>query len=426
MNKQAHPFLLSLFLIGWVTYTFSLFNVGRFSITLMLLFSVVMTIYALIHTRPLISTASACLLLSGMIAFMVAFVSYESVDRTFTHLVQCYLGVGVLMGAEAIDWRPILPRFRKILFWVAIVVLTYGFYQYIARLRGLPFAFLPMTNLQLGVDEGFQRGITASMRWGGPFLRVSSLFPEPGDFGRFMLWVFAVGYGSMHGRTHWLMICMGLVGILLSQSLGAIVGIIFIVVVITALKRNFGRLFLFLFLGTVLVLIMIHFFPQVIREVGIRTVSITDERYSGRFSSIADNFNIILEAPFFGHGIASMEKVAPYNVIGGVLELQLIERGVLGALLFFGPFLLAFIGLASLSSSRDEVSNIALMILIIEIYSFAWKPQIYFPTLYLALGFALSQISGKKRIIAQHAQMRQRRYTDGWGSKSSSEESPAL
>ena len=418
--RRAQSFILVLFLVGWVTYQFSLFDVGRFSITLLLLVSCLLTARALC-SRCLFSACSLSLFMSGFLAWTVAFLSYAELEKTFTHLIQYSLALGVMVGAQSLDWRRLFPRFRKYLLWIAAIVLAYGCYQYVARQQGLPFAFLPVTNQQLSLKEeqgGLQRGAKLAMTDRVERARVSSFFIEPGHMATFMLWVFAVGYGCMKSRTGTLLMLVGSMGALLSQSMFAPIGLLVLPIVMTILRIDFRRIDLrrgakLLFLAAVVVVTLFAFFAPVFDTLGSRARLIVTEREQylvqrQRWASVEDNFRIFLEAPFLGHGMASIKKVAPENVMGSAIPAHLIEHGLIGTFLYFAPF---FWAVAKLSLSRcrnDEVANVALAMLIVAILSFGRNYHVFFAPVYLSLGFALSQAHKQKHTLARHIQVRQR------------------
>ncbi len=391
---QTWSILIPLFLLGWVTYAFALYNVAeRYSITLLLVVSLLLTVVGL-GSKRLLTVPVACLLSSGLLAWLVAIFSYSYPEKTLTHLVQYLLAVGAMAGAHSIDWEIAFPRFRRAILWIAGITLAYGAYQFVARKHGLPFAFLPMTNLQLGSDEGLQRGAMNLMRGASYFTRVSSFFPEPSDLGRFMLWVFAVGYASAKGRLRLALICTGLAGVIISQSMGGLVGVPFLVVVATLLKRDFRRVLLFFVMGAVIAAAMYKFVPQAFHALGTRAGLIVTEReqyllQSGRFADVEDNIRVFRDSPFVGYGLASLKHEVPDNVVASAWELLLIERGLLGTILFMAPFFWAFGRLGLSGGKSNEMRNVALMLLIVEIYMFATFSTVFFPATYVALGFAL-------------------------------------
>ncbi len=393
-NQMRMPALL---LLGWVTYSFALFNVGRFSITIMLLTSLLMCLHGLKSPR-LLTFSTLSLLLSGLIAWLVSFFLYGEVEKPLTHLIQYLLVIGVFISMRTLQWEEVFPRFRKLLFWLAALVLIYGAYQFFARSHNLPFAYLPITNLQLGADEGFQRGISNVALGAGIFTRVSSFFAEPSDLGRFMLWVFAVGYACERGRLRTLLVGLGITGILVSQSMGGVVGGVFLVGVITLLKRDLRRAAMFVVVGSLALVAVAYFIPQSLETLANRAETIASggsERLlqRGRFADMGDNLRLFMEAPLLGHGLASVKIVAPDNVVASAWELLLIERGLLGTILFMAPFFVIFLKLGLTHKSQGSLGKTALVLLIVEMYSFATFSSVFFPVTYLALGLAVYAVA---------------------------------
>lgn len=402
MIKGTRSLIPAMFLAGWATYGFSLFDVGRFSITLLLLASLALALSGFRLSRTALA-AFACLLFSCLLAWFIALAKYPELEKTFTHLAQCMVAIGVMTGAASINWEKELPRLRAALLFTAIVVLAYGFYQIAARRLLLPGAFLPITNLQLATDEGLQRGFSHASLGAPMFTRVSSFFPEPSDLGRFMLWVFAFGYACRRGKLKFLLMGTGVAGIILSQSMGGLVGLAFLVSLTILLKRDFrGFVLAIVFFGGA-VAGFSHFWPEETEQVKTRaeTIAVMPETHlaqTGRFAYVGDHFALFQESPILGYGLASIKKVTdPSSVVVNACMFQLLERGIVGSILFFGPFLWCFVYLSRLGSKRDEITNTALLILIVEIFCFSTFAMVYFPPIYLALGLALNR-AGYARI----------------------------
>ncbi|MFA6240897.1 MAG: hypothetical protein WC655_08215 [Candidatus Hydrogenedentales bacterium] len=395
--------VLTAFCVGWATYTFSLFDVGRFSITLLLLASCALTVSGF-RITPSLFIACSCLFFSSILAWGVSYMGYKGSERTFTHLFQAMLGIGVMIGTASVNWDQQWPRFRKMFAWVAVVVLVFGFYQIAARKYGMPLAFLPMTNLQLGSDEGMQRGYHLALGSTGEFTRVSSFLAEPSDLGRFMLWVFAVGLACRERTQRVLLLTVGTVGIMLSQSMGGLLGLTLVLAVVMLLKRDLRGLFLSMLLFGIAFIVFSHYWPDETGALMERAGFIARERgaylgETGRFRYIFEHLGVFQAAPFIGHGIASFRTVTPPEsiVFNGVM-LLLIERGLIGAFFFLAPFLWVFLRLYRSSSLRDEVTQTALFVLVVEIYCFTTFAMIYFPPIYFALGFAVSRIRSGIRL----------------------------
>jgi O-antigen ligase/polysaccharide polymerase Wzy-like membrane protein len=401
-TEGSKSLILTAFFLGWVTLAFALFNVGHFSITLLMLASCALAVSGFRITRPLFYCC-ACLLLSGLLAWAIAFLKYPVLEKTFTHMFRSVLAIGVMIGAASIDWDREFPRLRKMLAVIAVIVLGFAYYQLLARKYDLPFAFLPITNLQLATDEGMQAGYSRVFQGAAPMTRVSSFFVEPSRLGRFMLWVFAFGYACRASfGLKLLLMCTGVVGIVLSQSMGGLVGLAFLVSVAILLKHDLRGFILSLVLFGVAFAALLHFAPEEAERVKSRAETIAAMReehllQTQRFRDIEDHTGVFMESPVFGHGIASLRKVTdPLSVVGNSFMLLLVERGLIGSLLFFTPFIWCFYRLGLSRSGHDEISQTALFILIAEIYSFATFSGIYFPPSFFALGFAMSRTGNRQ------------------------------
>lgn len=390
--------IIGTFLVGWVTFAFSLFDVGRFSITLLWLASFALALSGFRFPRYAL-VVGIWLLCGTLLAWLISFAKYPEDERTYTHLLQSLLAIGVMLGASAIDWDRYLSALRKTVATIGIIVFIFGIYQIAAREFSLPLDFLPITNQQLAAEEGLQRGYTVIFEGGGLFTRVSSFMPEPSDLGRFMLWVFAVGYACRARRQRFVIMGVGAAGILLSQSMGALVGLVFLVSAVLFLKRD-TRGFA---VAVVLVLTGIGVFaycaPDEARNISERAARIITERQSyldqtKRFGSHRDNMEVFRESPLLGHGIGTLTKVKrPDAVVSSSFMFNLIERGIIGSFLFYLPFFWVFFRLLRSSSKQDEITQTALFVLIVELYCFWTFATVYFPPLYFALGFAVSRLT---------------------------------
>ena len=161
-------YLIIFFVLGWVTFAFSILDVGRYSIALIYLAAVPLCLK--------LTTRSVCFLVfplaSTICAVLVAV--FEGADsRVASNAAQQALAIVFAAGIAAIDWRLYLDKLSKTLVAVAVPIVAFGGYQMIARVRHLAYAFLPVTNQQEYAIGGRQRG------WEKPnFTRASSLFVD--------------------------------------------------------------------------------------------------------------------------------------------------------------------------------------------------------------------------------------------------------
>lgn len=399
---MTRPILIAIFL-GWVTNSFSLYDVGSHSLTLLLLASVAMGAFALWGKPSSALPALLCLGASAVLGLCVSLRNDLEMTKPATHLIQSVIGLGVLAGSTSLDLKRQLPWLRRLILVLGGSVLLFGLYQLAARVLELPFAFLPITNLQLGADDGFQRGYSHALLAGGGVTRASSLFAEPSDMGRFMLWIIAFGYPCRERWLHELLLTVGITGILVSQSMSGLIGLGVLLLVIVPLQRDLGRLLFVGLLCVAVLAIALYLFPEIGETVGQRAASMLLDRedhllQSGRFRDQYDNLQLFAEAPLLGHGLASVATVAADNIIGNSFALLLIERGLIGTALFLLPFLWYLFRLGPNLGARREAEQTAFALLVVEMYSFATFGAIYFGPIYLALGFAVSQAADIARV----------------------------
>lgn len=397
-------------LLGWVTYSYALLDIGRYSLTVLFVVSLWMAASS-ITAKRFLTFPMLLLVLSCVLAVVKSLLTYPEMEKTFTHLIRNGVAIGVLISVQSVDLGKIYPRFKRDLMWIGLAVFLYGIYQYIARRHGWPLAFLPITNQQLGADMGLQRGASNLDMGVGKFTRVSSFFPEPSDLGRFMLWVFGVGLAADRGRRRWVMMVTGLGGVLISQSLGAVVGVFFVLSVLMLVRFDLRKSLVILLVLAIVIPIVLYLLPGVGEMLGYRLGRLLVDRETylaqqSRFAHVDQNLEVFLEAPFFGHGIASLKKIIPYNVIGNSWNMLLIERGLVGSLLFFAPFIGMLLFFCFSGRNMSEQTNLCLILLCIEVYCFSTFADPYFPIPYIALGFAIANLSSKTTEISQPKETR--------------------
>jgi len=390
-HPVTRPILLA-FVLGWVTFSFSIFNVGPYSITILLLASLVFLARCdglALSTFIIITLITSSLLL----ATSVSLLSSSNLKTTLTHTIQNVLGIIVLWGSARIDYRTHLAWFRNCFLFFASIVLLFGIYQLLARAYDLPLAFLPVTNLQIGADEGKQRGYSNPYMGSGPFTRGSSFFPEPSDFGYFMLWAFSLGHALRKGRARNIMVSLGVTGILASQSFGALIGLIFLVLLLPIFGRSPGFVLKVAVLFGTIWWIVNAVTPQVTNTFLTRAENISYGglgylEATGRFADFWDNLRVVGERPLLGHGIASYKQVAGMNILSSAYMLLLMERGMVGTCLFLAPFLLALFEIGVLRTRRNEIEETALCLLLSSLFGMSVFATVSFPPLYFSLGLA--------------------------------------
>jgi len=394
--------MLLAFFVGWATFAFGLFDLGRFSITLLILASIGLTLLGFRPT-PLNLLTGWVLLTSTLLALCVALLVNPGSARTYTHFFQSLLAIGVMLNVASMDWERQLSRMRWTMLTVAASIVVFGCYQLIARNFDLPFAFLPITNQQLLSDEGLQRGYGTVFLGAGSFTRVSSFFPEPSDLGRFMLWVFVIGFASARQFDKLVFMGLGMVGIILSQSMGAMLGFAVFLPLAMLVKRDARGGLQALLVVIVATISLVIIFPTNASLLLERAVTILTERENylmetQRFAYIGEGLRVFLERPLVGHGIGSLRSVvSPDAVISSTFLLNLIERGLAGSFLYYAPFFCIFLLLACKNTARDETTQTALFLLLCELYFFSTFAMPYFPPTYFALGFAVAELARSYR-----------------------------
>lgn len=407
MNLGNSRAIILLFVLGWGTYIFSLANVGPISLTLLLMTSLALGFMAF-RAERLLDAPFASLLASLVVAWCTSVIVVGGVGRPTMHVAQGLIALGVLGAVKELDWNSLFPYFRKAFYILAIICFLYGIYQFVARNYDLPLAFLPITNAQIGDDMGFQRGYHKIVDEIG-FTRVSSFFAEPSDFARFMLWVFCLGAASDSSKARFIIPSIAASGVILSQSLGGVFALSFIFIVMVITFRNY------LLLAKVLICIAISFslayflIPDVLNYLRSRALAtfyggMYHLETTGRFRDFSDAWDMIYDRPMLGHGLASIGSLMSGMILSDSYTILLFERGVVGALLFFLPFLTSPLLLIAGGPAfhRDEMIRAAYLIGVAEIFFFFTFGQVYFPPLYLCLGFqiyCIRKIHGSTHII---------------------------
>jgi hypothetical protein len=365
---------------SWLTIDYTIYDVGTRSITFMMLAGAGFGLLRFTRTAtwliaPLLSTA---------VALAVA-LTYQSGPRVWTHLLSQLLALVVGAGAAGFDWERHIKVLHRIMLFLAIPVLLYAAYQSVARAVGLPFAYLPVTNQQVGCT--YQRGYGEA-----PTTRASSFFAEPSDLGYFSLWLLCIGLSSAKGLMQRAALLCALAGLVLSQSLGGIIGAGLLFVVYVVKKRRVVHAVQALIAGLIVFSAASLWLSAGLHSVVTRVTAAARldlSADSGRVSMIPELAAVAAEAPLLGHGLSSTANL-PHGV-GAVGYLALgIERGLVGTLLFLLPFVWAF-GVLLLSTARAESTamDTALFLAILNLYSFTTFAVLYFLPFWLALGMTL-------------------------------------
>lgn len=392
------PIQSLMFFASWCLYGFSIVDFGRFSINPLLATAGLLGLSALWRGTWL-NTISLCFLGSTLLPVAASSLAGEHWESTNTHLGQMLIATGVASGAVALSLGRSIPAIKTALTITTACVVGFGVYQLAARSLDLPYAYLPITNLQIQSDNGLQRGASKIAK--GMF-RVSSTFPEPSDLTRFLLWAVAFAIPASRDKVWSAIGVTAVIGVLIGQSLGgylALAVVVSIAVWGNALGSKGSTLGVFIAAAAAS---MIIFFPDETWNTTSRLSLIaTDLRFylatSERFSDMPDLLRLISQAPLLGYGVGSSSQIAPSLLIGSSLSLLLIERGIIGAGLFLLPYLLTISGLLRWGQPRhNKITLMALLLVALELINMLSFAALYFPTSFVALGIAWGHLHTHK------------------------------
>jgi O-antigen ligase len=390
--REKKQLLISLlFLLGWLHNGWTLYDIGDRSITLMFLSAIPFLFYLKFPGKLLLFV---CLqLASGILSVMVAIALGQ--ERAISNLGQQLLGMVVMIGAAAFDWETLLPAFRKLMLWIAVPICVYGVYQLAARARHLPYAFLPMSNLQQEGVNGFQR------TYGDRFhIRASSVFIEPSDFGYFCCWLVCLGMGTNNMALRAIFLILAFVGILVAQSLGATICLVLLLLVYAIRMRKIGIIFSAAATAAVAMFLATFLFPTLTEKFFTRVdkaAQLDSSADSDRISRVPQNTSVILDAPLLGHGLASWRTFSPAGVANGFFDL-LEERGIVGTAMFLVPyFVILFDCWRKRASDRNELEATRLLFAVLNLYTFLTFAMLYFFPFWFAMGMTYTDRKRSRR-----------------------------
>lgn len=379
-------FLLVLYAVGWVTYTFSLYDVGRYSIAFLYLavlpFCLRMSLRSICYLAfPLASTISAVL--------VGVFEGGNS--RIASNAAQQALAIAFAAGVAAIDWRRYIDLLAKVLAVVAVPIVAYGGYQMIARVGHFPYAFLPVTNQQEYAFGAMQRGWEKS-----EFTRASSLFVEPSEFGYFCLWLAVLGISAKSARWRFASFALAAAGTLFSQSLSAVLGVAFLLLVYMFTHRlstsQIRQLVLVLIISAIALLAIPQLLPDAFNRFSTRieqALTFDQRADSDRVNHIPQNWKTFLEAPVWGHGLANVAIDDDQNGTTITYSLLLMERGAVGTVLFLVPWVV--IGWRSWRLPADDPGRtLAISLTVLNLYCFSTFATMYYLPFWFSLGVTAS------------------------------------
>lgn len=383
-----------LFYSAWITSIFSLFNLGEFSITLIILMPIIAFAIS-------IGTLKNYRLRSTGLFFLIPFILIPlitsslliSEESTITHFIQSIICLLTFTVFSSLDPRFFFPVFSKYSYYFLSLVLIYGIYQFFARVYNLPFDFLSITNLQISDDLGFQRGFNKSQSINQTFVRVSSFFSEPSDYGRFLLLVYP---WTLYYKRSLIVLLLVIINVLLTQSLATIsIGIFALLFwyllnydTSKILKRIIYALLAFLFLIPVINLNSENdTFQSLFRIFKIYEDGWLYLNDTQRFSDTSKIFQFILDKPLFGYGLGSIVGFVENHVVSNLFFLILMERGFLGLILF-----LSFISypIFTLKNKHYYYAPLIYYLVIVQILFFLNFSLIYFIPMYAIIGITYS------------------------------------
>lgn len=378
------PVLVIIVLLGWVSYGFSILDVGPYSLTL------IHASVLLLVTRLTFRSSYLWLwpLLSTLMAVIVSWFAAPEA-RTLTNAAQQILALVFAAGIFSIEWRKHLELLTRALVAFAVPIVSYGGYQVIARYAHLPFAFLPVTNQQEFAEGGLQRGWEKDV-----ITRASSIFVEPSEFGYFCVWLLAAGLATERKGLRFTAVLLAATGILFSQSLSAVIAaaILFLVYLCTRPIdwRMFRHVAILLAVASVCVTVFAFALPDVAETFSERighAMALDDRADSDRVSEIPRAWKLFVDAPITGSGLASLPRE---DNAGAIAYAQLlVERGVVGTLLFLVPW--AWVAIRSFLLPRGASGRtLAILISVLSLFSLSTFSAIYYLPFWFSLGVCAS------------------------------------
>jgi len=383
---------ITLFVAGWATQGLTLFDIGHYSFPLIL--------FAAVPFCLKFSSGSigflAFPILSSVFAVLVALL--EDADPkhiTSQAILQC-LAIVFAGGVASINWREHLDTLAKCIVGLGIPIVVYAGYQMAARIAHWPFAFLPITNQQYYIDGGLQRDWDKA-----EVTRASSVFSEPSELGFYCLWLIVFGFSCKSVRLRVMAMVLGCTGILFSQSLSAVVGaFVLLVTYLLSHRVSTQTIRQLVMMGIIIVAViglMKPLAPEAFDRLSDRVTQAAtlDERAdSGRVDHLPACWRIFSESPVWGHGISSLAAATSSgsDVTTVNYAMLLMERGLIGTIFFLVPWFALTIK-AWLLPESSSGRSIALLLMVMTLYSFWNFSLTYFLPFWFALGFAASVVN---------------------------------
>jgi O-antigen ligase len=390
-SKAILFLLLLLFVFGWSTQSLTLFDVGRYSFPLILF--VGLPFVSLVTYRSL--SFLVLPIASSLFAIAVGFLRGVDVSHVLSQAGLQALAITFAAGIAAINWRQHRNSLERVILAMGIPIVGYGCYQMLARVAHLPGAFLPVTNQQFYVEGGLQR------EWDkAEVTRASSVFSEPSELGYYCLWLLVIGLSTENKKIRLLSISLAAIGILVSQSLSAVLGAVVISLayfIVQGISRQIIRqIFLLAVLFAVVAVTFKSLAPTAYDRFSERIVeaaSFDGRADSGRVDHLPACIELIKASPVWGYGLSGMAAAgrdgADVTTVNYIMVWM--ERGTIGALLFFAPWFTLAVRAWLLPRSAGG-RTLSFLLLVMTLYSFTSFSITYFLPFWLALGVSASLV----------------------------------
>ena len=226
---------------------------------------------------------------------------------------------------------------------LGIPIVLYACYQMAARMEHWPGAFLPVTNQQYYAEGGLQLGWEKA-----EITRASSIFSEPSELGFFCLWLLVIGLSTQSKKIRILSTALAATGILVSQSLSAVLAAVVVFLAYCVIQGMSRHLFRQIFLTASCLRgdrdsrsRSWRRKPSITFPSGLCRRHHFDERAdSGRVDHLPACLELIEASPVWGYGLSSMAGAGPDGADVTTVNYVMVwmERGTTGALLFFIPW----------------------------------------------------------------------------------------
>jgi hypothetical protein len=297
--------------------------------------------------------------LLSLVGFAVSDGTWSNLTDYSSTAIQLFIVAGLVFSVSSLRAdRKHLRRLLYVILIISVVISAYAIYQSLARMYGLPFAYLEIYNPSL-TGRGGQGGGAQ-----GPFVRPSAFFTEPSRLGQFLLTPTLLSlflYISAPKQWNQAFLLIALVftvaGFLLAFSMGAYIamgGAIAAAFFINEVRTYALRVVL-ISVGTLFVLSLILYpvlevpFWEIMWSRAVLhlqtfgTESVQPESIavstsvSARLAKAQEGLHVWLNHPFLGVGVNNFERFYSQGAGSGLhsaLLQSLAEMGILGGVAF--------------------------------------------------------------------------------------------